>query len=196
MTDISNKTLAALLIVAIAIGFVGLLSFKPTTTGAYDETGTARVNITEQVSIILDTTSLDFGDGWVNKSAASCSINSSTGEIESSNCVGFSAPPTGFILRNDGNTNVSVTLNGSTAADFIGGTSPEYKFLSQDNEAGSCTSGLVASYTSISGSPQTICSNLLYTDATDSMEIKIHIKIPDDALTGLKTDNVTFTATP
>ena len=202
MADISNKTLAVLLLIAIAISFVGFLIVGPARIrGAYDATGNVSVNITNQTSIILDTATIDFGSGYVTKTSSSCTLNSTPTGNTSADCTNFDAPTEGFKLRNDGNINVSVDITGSTAASLIGGTTPTYKFrlINVSGEEGACTNTTVGSFTSFTGSAQTICESspngLLYTDSTDTVEIQIELTIPNDAATGARTDTITFTAT-
>jgi hypothetical protein len=76
--EISNRTLAILLIIAIAISLGGtIVSLNrlaqvrvPVITGFASDQGTATVNITSQASLIFAVNSIDFGNGWVNSTAA------------------------------------------------------------------------------------------------------------------------------
>ena len=77
MAEVSNRVLAALLIVAIVVSLGGtmvslnrirMLSFVPVTGFDTTDTGEVGVNITAQAAMEFTKAGIDFGTGWVNSS--------------------------------------------------------------------------------------------------------------------------------
>ncbi|MFC1691774.1 hypothetical protein ACFL0W_06360 [Nanoarchaeota archaeon] len=145
MADISNRTLAALMVVAIAvslIGMIGALRFEgikleiTELTGAQTvdnaTTGTASINITDEL-IINVTTNVDFGTGRLNDSIDWCSMNETGtalcqvtgGSVEDNHCTfsnncGLGSPGM-FIVKNIGTVNdLNISINSSKAEKFLG----------------------------------------------------------------------------
>jgi hypothetical protein len=98
------------------------------------------VNVTVQETTLLNFTShnINWGSGAVTEGHTSAMIDTYDGgiiEFGTWNPVGE-----GFVIRNEGNVNVSLNLtNGKNAASFIGGTNPYYKFRVNNVEEGACT---------------------------------------------------------
>ncbi len=147
MVNISNKAIAVLLVIALAITISGtfisinrLLSLQGydlltgaavnTTTGTSTITVVSRTQITNRVSTIA------FGSGYVNTTDGncnSCNIDTFTGILAGnvSCCAVFNNITAGFLLENTGNENLSVNMTcaGScNASNFINGTSPAPSF--------------------------------------------------------------------
>ena len=129
MDEISNKTLATLLVVAIVISLAGtffaMRGVSQVTnyiTGAQSssDSGTAQVNISESLSIVLTQDSVDFGTGQRNNDLAvgsECNITSNASQPSCWNTSGAGGSwgttgggPGDFTLENDGNVNVSTIL--------------------------------------------------------------------------------------
>ena len=136
MADYSNRTIVALLAVALVITVVGtLVSVSKLNelggtytylTGAATSTSTGQTNITitSTTSLTLANTNINFGSGRLNGSAKACAIDTnnsvlniwSNGTTSGGNfvnddrtgCVSFTGPTSGFLLENTGNNNVSV----------------------------------------------------------------------------------------
>lgn len=204
--EISNKTLALLLVAAVVVSLGGtilslnrLSRLSVPSTGFVTSSGTTSVDVTTQSSIRFAISSVDFGTGSVNTTGGfqncTLTINSSS-TIVKNGCTGFNSTNIGdtFILENDGNTNLNVTLNSTKAASaFIGGTAPLYKYAVSNNETSSCTGTITgAGWTDVATTDPNICTNLTYNDNADTLRIGINITIPYDAV-GTKT--ATFTAT-
>ncbi len=158
--EISNRTLAILLIVAIAISLGGtIISLNrlaqvrvPTiTAAALTDTGTATVNITSQASIIFHAgnNSIAFGSGWVNSTESSgicvmSAINSSDGTVNSACKGSWAAGLSGFIIENNGNVNLTVEVHSDkNSTEFLGnqtsGTNNmNFTFMAYNNETASC----------------------------------------------------------
>ncbi len=160
--EISNRTLAILLIVAIAISLGGTIislnrltqmGFPGITGAAQTDTGTATVNITSQASIIFHAgnNTVAFGSGWVNSTESSgicvmSAINSSDGTVNSACKGSWAAGLSGFIIENNGNVNLTVEVHSDkNSTEFLGGQTSgtnnmAFTFMAYNNESASCTS--------------------------------------------------------
>ncbi|MEA2037610.1 MAG: hypothetical protein U9O94_08930 [Nanoarchaeota archaeon] len=159
MDEISNKTLATLLVVAIVISLAGTFfamrgvsQITNVITGAQSlaEGGTAQVNITETTEITLTGTLVDFGKGYRNASVVNldteCNLTTqfTDSDVNGTGCWVADGPfaPAPFTLANTGNNYVNVTINSSTAdtfivdGDAIGGGTARYQFVPSDSSSG------------------------------------------------------------
>jgi hypothetical protein len=216
--EISNRTLAILLIAAIVVSLGGtffslnrlaLISQQPGTTGfVTNPTGQARVNITSLASLRFSIGTVDFGTGYVNTTAGNqyCSmaaINQSTGYLDGiAQCVGFIKVNSTLQIEDDGNTNLSLVITSDrTPATFIGGSVPVFKYQVVNNgtETGSCPVPSPALWNDLNTNTSTICAaatnGLGYLDTNDSLNINLNISIPYNSLTGQQTATLTVTGT-
>jgi len=208
MGDISNKTLALLVAIAIIVSLVGILSVgrlgvvyitgrAPGTTGS----GNVSVTLATEVSILMVDSTINFGSGRVNASSNNATLDSAVAYSESSTkWINTSAPwtaPDVITIENDGTVTENVTVYASAlASGFIGGTNPSFQL---DNYAGNCTGeGEFTTYAEVTGTntstAQLICSGLPYGAGTDRFDITAKIRIPSDASVGSKNVTLTFTA--
>ncbi len=149
MRDPSNKTIIALLLVALAITIAGtIVSINKvmelrdnygllTSAATSSSTGQTNLTITATTSITNQNNTINFGSGRVNASCNFCAMDSNntvtnlytngsdltgtTGQC----CAGFTAVTDGFLIENTGNVNISVgyTCSGNcTHLLFIGGS--------------------------------------------------------------------------
>jgi len=214
--DISNRTLASLLIVAIVISLGGTLFLiqEPgivRITGAVTETdaGTLSAEVEQVTAINMTWDTIDFGTGRVQAGQPFCELN--TSDAATAYCNNFTGQATGFQIENIGNMNVSLYVE-STNGDqsFIGGSQAAYQWQANNvTEPGSClnsTGGddeglnvtIVDMWWAIDSSitnPQYLCNRFLATDASDMIELDLRIKIPSDTSPGALSDTFTFTAT-
>jgi len=214
--EISNKTLAILLIAAIAISLGGtifslnrlaFLMRAPSITGyVLAPTGTATVTVSQTSSLRFSISALDFGTGSVNTTTTTNYCHMASGDAGGSidgvaQCVSFNAAGTfkSLEIENDGNRNLTLVVKGSkAAAAFIGGTSPQFRFYVSNNETGSCATPLAnetLNWVDVNTTDMNICigTGLDYLDGRDSMDIHLNISIPYNSLTGAQ--SVTITAT-
>ncbi len=186
MEEISNKTLAILLIAAIVISLGGtLISLNrlaririPSITG-FGTTDTAGVNlsITGVTEVNWTTDDIYWESGTVTTTVSSP-----------------------LVLENIGNTNVTLNITcGKTAATFIGHADAVYQWNASNREPGSCP-GLAISagaFQTASTDPVVVCNStgggFLATDGSDTMNFDVRVVIPSAAPSGSKTS--TFTAT-
>jgi len=150
MRDPSNKTIIALLLVALAITIAGTIvsinkvmelrgSYGLLTSAATSSsTGQTNLTITATTSITNQNNTINFGSGRVNASCNFCAMDSNntvtnlyangsniTGLAGSQCCVSFTPVTDGFLIENTGNVNISVgyTCSGNcTHLLFIGGS--------------------------------------------------------------------------
>lgn len=167
---ISNTTITILLVIALALtltgSFLSLSTLAPfknaylSLTGAAttSASGTSTLTISSSTSITNNVASIAFGSGYTNASGCAddlCKMDSNGQHNQSGRCcVGFTNVTSGFLLENTGNINISVnySCDGScTAAEFIGGTAPNFSmrvfstFLS--NQSGGAAADTTASCT-------------------------------------------------
>ncbi len=156
MQDISNRTLAMLLVVAIlvslgssfyAINKIGRMPFGgPPISGLAvltDENATISLTVASLTAVNFTTYTIAWGSGAVDAGNDACWIDSKgltgTSQTQYDNVFGtssgicstdgFDSQTGGLILENIGNSNVSLNVScGKTAASFLGGTEPFYVY--------------------------------------------------------------------
>jgi len=199
--ELSNKSLAFLLVVAIVISVGGtMISLTRLNSLQYtgftlsnSPQGTANLTINSSLVLTFVVSNVDFGTGYTNDTGAGmeyCIIDTN-GTNPSGDCVGFNSNVGPFELQNDGNRNLTVTLSANkNASDFITGTSPVFQFFVENNAtAPGCASPQPSSWTNANTSTPTICPSkgFDYTDGSDVMDIHVKVSIPQDATPGSKT---------
>ena len=184
---LSIAAVFSFLLALIVLGIFGNL------TGHATDTGEANVTIGSEASIQFITDSINWGAGAVNETPTFATIDTE-GNVTDGN---WTAVTQGLTLQNDGNSNVFLTLNTSNvAADFIGGTSPEYNIKLTNNESFSCAgTNSLETYTPATGEAQNACDNWSYLDTKDTLDVDIELVIPEDATPGTKSSTITATAT-
>ncbi|MFO8015684.1 MAG: LamG-like jellyroll fold domain-containing protein [Candidatus Woesearchaeota archaeon] len=121
-------------------------------------------------------------------------------------CNSFIVPGTGLRIENVGNRNATLQLNSNkNAADFIGGTNPQFQLNTTETEAGSCdnstgpNSGLTPTWNNtfapIPTNNEQICSIFHPEGSSDELELHIKLRIPDNSKTGSLNTTITTTAT-
>jgi hypothetical protein len=220
--EISNKTLAWMVVVAIVVSFAGTLLSLSKLEGTNNLIGYATVNdsanaqvqISSQAGLTFSVSALAFGSGSVNGTApyqCNLTINKSTSPniLKDGGCSGFADTNTGgpLTLENTGNVQLNVTLNFSADANnFIGGyadvnnPAPSFLFSVSENETSSCTSinATLAGWTEVQNttlSTYGICNGMDYVAGSDSLSIGIKVRIPSNANQGTKTVYITATGT-
>lgn len=195
-------TFAAIVIVAIVaiVGILGLTGFGgfPLIAGfSTTATGTATVNVTAEISIVLTDANISFGNGTVNEHSPFAILDSTGATAVNGTWAATNDP---FTLENDGNVNANVSIKASSnASAWLGGTGNQTtKFNYTNSEAKSClldsAAGGNATWITLTTSDTVMCQKLNYTDASDMLRIDLQIQIPNDSPPGLKTNTITFTA--
>jgi hypothetical protein len=212
--QITDSVLSWLLVIAISIGISGTvidldtLESKDMITGyaagtTYNTTGNASVTVATSTVLRFAIAGLNFGSGGVDTSSGNTTCNVATnnslpGNITKYGCTGFTNNVPALVLENAGNTHMNVTLNfSSNASVFLGGTSPSLKYLASGNESSSCGPGATpGTWTEVvPNSLLNICTNLSWAEAGDSLKVGLNITIPQDALQGAKSLNITAQGT-
>jgi hypothetical protein len=213
--EISTKTLAILLVVAIAISLGGtffslnrlstLMNAKSSTGYITNPTGSAQVNITATGSLIFSKQVLDFGIGGVNTTGGNnfCTLTSGNeGGTKEGNdkCLDFNAANTfeSLELENDGSKNLTITLDSDKdKATFLGGSSPEFQFYATNNETDACPSPVPGAWTEVNLTTMDLCggTGLGFEDGADSLDIHLKLKIPYNSKQGLQLVTLTVTGT-
>jgi hypothetical protein len=181
--------------IAIAVIAISLFVIGMRFTGfVVTDTSVLNVTITPTAAINFTSDFINFGAGSVNLGAASATL-----ESDQTSATGgtWSYSAQHFVLENIGNLNVSLKLKtGKTAAQFLGGTSPTYKYKVADTETGSCTGGYASSWTEVStsGSGDTICDAFRVASANDKITIDVQLVVPSDSDSGTGGFTDTFTA--
>ena len=215
MADISNKTLAFLLVVAIVISVGGaminisklaeLTSVLPLLqiTG-FGTSGTVNITINSTAAINLTFYQIDFGPGTVI--GATARLNSSSSTLGAENWSAAAAfNPGDMLVENVGNQNVSLNFTSDkNATGFIGGTSgggPRYQFkaANKTGETNACTTAnLTIAYTDVNISAEKendVCKCFRFEAVNDEINISAQVFIPDNTQTGAKNSTWTFIAT-
>jgi hypothetical protein len=215
MDEISNKTLATLLVVAIVISLAGTFfamrgvsQVTNVITGALPTaTGTTKVYINQTVSITLRNNNVDFGAGYRNSSvvadAAECNLTSSAAQPSCWVNTG-TYNPSDFWLENDGNVYANVTINSTVAANYFNtcGTTtiiagdPDYTWAGKELASGGCGAAygtLDTSEGQFTGAHQLLCTNLSADDSVDDFNVTIKLYVPTGP-SGQCDNNVVFTA--
>ncbi|MBS3090346.1 hypothetical protein J4433_01095 [Candidatus Pacearchaeota archaeon] len=216
MTEISNRTLAALLVVAIVISIGGailtvtqvtnLVNIIPALSGITGLGSTGRVNVSV-LSLaqftVAQPNAVDFGVGYVVAQNFAV-LNSSNSTPAAWTVSGTTWAAKDLSLENTGSVYLNISVeSGSTAATMIGGGAgaipdPAIKFAPYNNESGSCASagGSIAALTSFAAASTKykVCENFSYQASENSLNVTIELLIPGDVATGNKTAQLTFTA--
>jgi hypothetical protein len=215
MTEVTNRTIAALLFVAMAVTvFSTAVTLNKLNDTQFGITGfltnpnaTARLNISQLTSIKFTTAVIDWENGTVNTSAGNTECDLTTAGHSSpgyTGCIGFAAViPDDFVLENDGNVNVSVAVNLTEPSSvWIQGSSPatyiEVKENFQNSGSG-CVGALLSGGSEVeltNVGDQVACSNLAFDDVRDKLNFSLRVTVPSDSQPGLKSVDVIATATP
>ena len=161
--DVSNKTLAVLLIAAIVVSLGGtLLSSGGQKTG-YATTGTINYSVDDNFAVDFTTTNIDFGTGSVDIGNGPCVLESST--APNGGCVGFETSPGTLTFDNIGNTACSVTLDGDETETVFIGSASDAEFIVSG--CTTITSGFetYTSIDSIESGATTVCNNMATDDS-------------------------------
>ncbi len=216
MDEISNKTLAILLIGAIIISLGGtLISLNrlagikvPLITGFYgsDEEAIVQLDIEGTVQVNFTTDTIDWGSGYVNSTVDYCVLNSYDAAI-GDNCTSFDPQTAGLILENIGSFNVTLNISMSKdAAAFIGGSGPVCKWNVSNSETNSIATNAwmvtPGDWQTCSTTHIAVCNNtdngFLYGNSNDELHFDVLVSIPHPSTgvdPGAKTNVMTATAT-
>jgi len=189
MTELSNKALAILVVVAIVVSVIGTVTIvtkvKPTATGA--ATGIAKVSVTGVVAISLPTNTVDFGSVYQGATKNTTTNN-----------------PSPLTVQNDGGVNVNVSIARDTGSSALfsgtgGGDNTASFQFKIDNSTEPNSYDYPASTTTWTNVPGTaginnVLNTLKYNDVSDTAEVDLLITVPIDEPVGAKNETLVFTA--
>ncbi len=206
MVEVSNKSLAVLVLVVLAVVVGGTLFTLQSQKQVYgitgratSDTGTVNLTINGTLAIQVATgyNSISFGTCSPRPGSAYwCSTNDTdacSGTNSLGNCSGDNVTPQYIRIDNVGNINASVNVTSECTADtLIGGTSPLFQFVTT-----ACNGTGVSTWTSLSATTASACDNVAYLGG--QMRFYVNVTIPQDAVggSGSCVDNqatVTFSA--
>lgn len=206
----TDNLLIAVAVVAVAFSLIGtavtynyVSDYNNFMTGFATESGVVNVTVSTQTAIeiisaggVAGQKNVTWGSGAVDTSGGNTyAILSTNGTVTGSST--WSAVTGGFIVRNIGNSNVTMAIHSNpTAATFIGGTGPEFKYNISNSEAGSCVTFPVSTentYKEFTDSPADICTLFLPNTDKDEVRIDVLLKVPSDSLTGTRNSTVVLT---
>lgn len=209
MAEDKTAVIAIVLVAIVAIvGLIGILGFGGLKglTGAETSTGTVGVTLACSASLTTVSSTVAFGSGYVN---GSCGDNA---YISSSNDKGCWANTTTWLgdgaadhmtVRSDSTADTRLDIKSNTsAANFIGGTSPAQKYTvlndgTGGSESASCSdANITSANTDYTTTDRWVCGTFDDDDDHDVLGFWFNLTIPgNDTLSGAKTQLITFTAT-
>jgi hypothetical protein len=197
----SENLLLTLAIVAFVLSAAGLgynyYSVHSGLTGFVTSTGTANLTVLSQAAINFTINNINWGTGIVVAGANNATLSTTGANNTNGNWTNVTQ---GFIIKNIGNVNLSVSIaTAKTAITFLGGTNPQYQFNVTNNQTGSCANAsgfnLGQWYnTNITGVGTYVCSNLSYNQSLSTIRVDLKLIVPSDSLTGVLSDTMTATA--
>lgn len=210
--DISNKSLAFLLVAAMVLSLGGTImslnklgDIGVTGMATGTDAGTANLSINGSVTITFTVSNVDFGAGYTNDTTPgapveNCTIaTNGTNPSSDTDCIGFNSNVPQFLIQNDGNQDVDLQIKTdvNAATFFTSSNGGVYWYLS-DNETSSCDTPQVTSWTAVSTSDTQTCGiatsyGFNFADGSDLVNLHVKVDIPQDAATGSHV--MTFTAT-
>jgi len=204
MADISNRTLATLLLVAIVasitcfILMIDEMAQRSITGHATLDTSSTNFSISSTVSVAFVINNVNFGVGLVNESGShNCTLNTSNAFIVT-DCSGFNQNLAPLVIQNQGTINITLNVTFSNNASvFVNGTSPSFTYKMSNNESNPCGSNLQAqTWTEVVTQPYnniSICPfyNLNWVVGNRTLNMDIGVKIPQNAPTGLRATTIT-----
>ncbi len=214
MAELSNKTIATLLVVAIIVSISGTmislqrLSRLGVSGFATSGTGVANLTISSSRSITVTTNLIDFGSGYPTASTT-CTMESNRTSAPGANCNGdadasikwsdATLPTQYFIINNTGNIYTNITFNASAdASTWIGTDSSAWLGGHADPNGQSDSCGTLTSYQTLgTGAPVHVCSGtgLNWEDGNDTIAAAVKVAIPSSVPPGNnKQVTVTFYA--
>ncbi len=194
MKNVSHRALLVLFVLTIFVvgGSIFLILAKLNTgislfTGFATATGTVNLTVSQSTAITLSMNKVEFG---------SCNSSGSRFDINTSATAAFlgCGPAGPLTIRNDGNSIINITLNGSPAANFLGGTLPVFNYNSTNNETAACPQVNLTTNTSVGVAYTMVCNATGFVDTADEVNIGFFLTVPADAPFTYKLANITLTS--
>jgi hypothetical protein len=201
--ELSNKSLALLLVAAIVISLGGtLISLNKLSqqglTGL--AAGTVVLNVSENMSCIISS-NVSFG---TSVGQILSIVNLSTNLTNANGFNNCASDPTcmGMMINNTGNVNVNVTfssnVNGTTLLGGPGASNDDFQYsvVNGSNNGAllpGCIAGLKTAWGYANETTTTICTNLTALSTNKAMTIEYNITIDENTPATYKTATITIT---
>ena len=201
MADMSNKTLALLLIAAIVVSLgatIGILNKMEGITGAaLSGSGYVNVTISPNSSCTVDT-NVNFGSGGVTTSTTlDTDIDNSANGFGDCDTPG-TGNCWGIMVNNTGNVELNINITSDkNGTDFLGTghTTADFDYWIDDTEIenNACTTEGAAGEVSVND--KIVCTGLNFSDTTDVIVIDFNVTIDQNTVPGAKNATMTITCT-
>jgi hypothetical protein len=203
--ELSNKSLALLLVSAIVISLGGTIITLNNLTKGTELTGFAVGN----VSLGMATSAACAVNSNVSFGSATYSYTNTT--TLSTNAIntgpGFNdcltnVACTGMVINNTGNVHLAVSLQSNlNASTMLGGpaaTNDDFQFAvfngtNGANADGGCVIGMQSAWNYTNETDRSICTNFTYFDSADAMIVEYNVTIDQNTPPGAKTSIITIT---
>ncbi|MBN2368143.1 hypothetical protein JXC34_03915 [Candidatus Woesearchaeota archaeon] len=205
--DISNKSLAFILIATMVVSIAGLFfsmnkidEMSITGYAAQNASGTATLTIGSTARLIFQDAAIAWGAGSVNTTGGNlwCNLTTENSNDDATYCLDFDEQTDGLTLRNDGNTVfTSVKLNSSHTSDTLLAGDDPLVLIRATEESNACLGDLnwstmteiTSVFTVAIGSAPQLCEapGFNFTEADDDIYLDINVSIPYNAPAGAKT---------
>ena len=208
--DISNKTLALLLVAAVIISLVGTFSSlkkldevvvitPPTVTGrALSGSGYVNITISPNSSCTVDS-NVDFGSGNPQASyTLDTDSDNSQHEFSCDGSVAGTGDCWGIMVNNTGNVELNINITSDkNGTDFLGTghTTADFDYWIDDTEIenNACTTEGAAGEVSVND--KIVCTGLNFTDSRDVIVVDFNVTIDQNTVPGAKNATMTITCT-
>ncbi len=216
--EISNKTLAFLLVGAIVVSLFGTfisldklnkLSGPTGITGMLTKQGTVQLDVTGLESFKVNS-NVNFGYLAPNSSKLWASTNTKNNWLGGSandctdNTTGGANDCNGMIIENDGNAVLNISFNTtSDAASFIQGGGPSFSYYAREGNQTGGEQGCTGSVTNLgpgwteiaADTDYAICSGnagqgFEYATGSDKLALEFNLTIPADSPQGAKSATI------
>jgi hypothetical protein len=205
--DMSNKSLALLLVAAIVISLgTTLVSLNKlnnmdgiSQTTGYATTGAGQVNVsvTSDTACTVDS-NVNFGSA---RPTGIRTLSTDANNNQDFSCDG-TTPGTGncwgIMINNTGNTVLDINMTGDkNATTFLGGgtglDNVDFQVIVDDTEieAGSCTTEGITVWEEMNATEKVVCTGLDFTDNSDVVVLDFNVTVRVDTPQGDKTSTIT-----
>ena len=148
------------------------------------------LTIISVVAISLPVNTINFGTGHPAENAT-CTLE--TEQSSYAGCVGFNTNVAAFVIQNDGNVNVNISINASNIWSTQPNPSSYYQYKIAENETGSYTSA-TTTYTNMKTSLENAIEALKYSDSSDTAKTHLKFMVPGSEPPTEKSSTINFEA--
>lgn len=197
--DMSNKSLALLLVAAIIISMGGTLislnklgELESITGGATSGSGQVNLTITSNASCTVDS-DVDFGSDAPSTTITVSSESSNSGN-NFTDCTSGTAC-LGIYINNTGNTNLTINFTSSkNGSSFLGppmiNDSFNYLIDSAEPESGCDGTPGASSWTQAPINETNICDSLNFVNSGDTISLEFNVTLNESTTSGVKTTTI------